>query len=89
MKALSGKALIGGLAAFWLVFGGTGFGLAHQKDARLPALFDQLKAASNVAAAGEIEAKIWTIWLECFSNGREVLQGLGHFRSGDGQMAHV
>src|SRR6185312_11099311 len=37
---------------------------ADQKDARLPGLFDQLKAAPNSDAATEIEAKIWAIWVK-------------------------
>lgn len=64
MKALSGKALIGGLAAFWFLFGGADSVPADQKDVRLPGLFDRLKAASDVEAAAAIEAQIWVIWLE-------------------------
>jgi tetratricopeptide (TPR) repeat protein len=64
MRALSGKALIGGLAAFWFFVAGATIALADQKDARLPPLFDQLKAAASMEAARAIEAKIWTIWLE-------------------------
>jgi tetratricopeptide (TPR) repeat protein len=64
MKALSGKVLIGGLAAFWFLGAGASIAPADQKDARLPALFDQLKAAPDVGAAAAIEAKIWTVWLE-------------------------
>jgi tetratricopeptide (TPR) repeat protein len=64
MTALSGKALIGGLAAFWFLFGGASIAPADQKDARLPALFDQLKTAPDAGAAAAIEAQIWAIWLQ-------------------------
>jgi tetratricopeptide (TPR) repeat protein len=64
MQALSGKALIGGLAAFWFLIAGATLAPADQKDARLPPLFDQLKAAATMEAAQAIEAKIWAIWLE-------------------------
>jgi len=64
MRALSGKLLIGGLAAFWFLFGGAAVALADQKDARLPALFDALKTAPTVEAGAEVEAQIWAIWLE-------------------------
>ena len=64
MRPLSGKALIGGMAAFWFLLAGAGFAAADQKDARLPALFEALKAAPDSMAAMEIGAKIWTIWLE-------------------------
>ena len=36
---------------------------ASQNDARLPALFDQLKAAASPEDAGSIEQAIWQIWL--------------------------
>jgi tetratricopeptide (TPR) repeat protein len=64
MEALSGKVLIGGLAAFWFLFGGATGVLADQKDARLPALFDSLKVAPDMETAAAIQAKIWVIWLE-------------------------
>jgi len=64
MKALSGKVLIGGMAAFWFLLAGVGIAPADQKDARLPALFNDLKTAPDPEKATEIEAKIWTIWLE-------------------------
>jgi tetratricopeptide (TPR) repeat protein len=64
MTALSGKALIGGLAAFWFLCGGAAIAPADQKDVRLPELFVRLKAASDVEAAQAIEAQIWTIWLQ-------------------------
>jgi len=64
MRPLSGKVLIGGSAAFWFLLAGAGMVAADQKDARLPALFAQLKTAADPMAATEIEAKIWTIWLE-------------------------
>jgi tetratricopeptide (TPR) repeat protein len=64
MRLLSGKVLIGGTAAFCFLLAGAGCAAADQKDARLPPLFQQLKAAPDQAAALEIEAKIWTIWLE-------------------------
>src|SRR4051794_7446754 len=35
---------------------------ADQRDPRLPGLFEQLKAASDVATAGELEQQIWDIW---------------------------
>ncbi len=64
MTPLSGKVLIGGVAAIWFLLAGAGTAAADQKDARLPPLFEQLKAAPDPAAALEIEAKIWNIWLE-------------------------
>ena len=64
MTALSGKALIGGLAALWFLCGGAAIAPADQTDARLPGLFDRLKAAGDVEAAQAIEAQIWAIWLE-------------------------
>ena len=64
MRPRSGKALIGGMAAFWFLCAGAGFAAADQKDARLPALFEALLGAPDPMAALEIEAKIWTIWLE-------------------------
>jgi tetratricopeptide (TPR) repeat protein len=78
MKALLGKALIGGLAAFWFLEAGAGSALADQKDARLPALFVQLKAASDTKAAGEIEARIWTIWLEANDPAIDTLMAEGN-----------
>ena len=36
--------------------------LADQTDARLPALFDQLRAAPDATAAGAVEVQIWAIW---------------------------
>ena len=64
MTAISGKVLIGGLTAFWFLFGGMASAPADQKDARLPGLFDQLKAAPDMAAAAAVEAQIWDIWLK-------------------------
>lgn len=37
---------------------------ADQTDARLPGLFEQLRAAANRAEAAEVEAQIWSIWSE-------------------------
>jgi tetratricopeptide (TPR) repeat protein len=37
---------------------------ADQKDARLPALFDALKAAQTVEAARPVEMQIWSIWTD-------------------------
>lgn len=37
---------------------------ADQNDARLPALFSQLAAASSAADAKPVEARIWEIWLQ-------------------------
>ena len=62
--AHSGKALIGGLAAFWFLVAGAGSTPADQKDMRLPQLFDALKAAPSSEEAATVEAKIWAIWLE-------------------------
>src|SRR3569623_650788 len=64
MRPLSGKALIGGVAAIWFLLAGAGLAAADQKDARLPDLFAQLKSAADPMKATGIEAKIWTIWLE-------------------------
>ncbi len=44
--------------------GFVGAARADQKDARLPALFDQLKAAPTGDAAAAIERQIWNIWVE-------------------------
>ncbi len=78
MMALSGKALIGGLAVFWFLFGGADNAPADQKDARLPALFDQLKAAPDIAAATAIEARIWNIWLEANDPAIDTLMSEGN-----------
>jgi tetratricopeptide (TPR) repeat protein len=64
MQALLGKALIGGLAVIWFVVAAATLAAADQKDARLPELFEVLKAAPDMEAAQAIEAKIWAIWLE-------------------------
>jgi len=64
MQALLGKALIGGLAAFWFLLGDASSATADQKDARLPALFKQLKAAPDLSAAAALEEQIWAIWLQ-------------------------
>jgi tetratricopeptide (TPR) repeat protein len=63
MQAHSGKALIGGLILTWFLAGGIS-APADQKDARLPALFDQLKSAASPEDAAAVEAQIWAIWLE-------------------------
>jgi tetratricopeptide (TPR) repeat protein len=52
------------MAVIWFLFAGAGMAAGDQKDARLPALFDALQAAADPMTAMEIEAKIWTIWLE-------------------------
>jgi tetratricopeptide (TPR) repeat protein len=44
--------------------GFVGAARADQKDTRLPALFDQLKAAPTGDAAAAIERQIWNIWVE-------------------------
>jgi tetratricopeptide (TPR) repeat protein len=64
MRPLSGKALIGGSAVIWFLLAGAGIGGADQKDARLPDLFAQLQKAPDPMTAMEIEAQIWSIWLE-------------------------
>ena len=38
------------------------FADADQKDSRLPALFDQLKAAATAEEAKPVEMQIWSIW---------------------------
>ena len=50
---------------------------ADQKDPRLPALFDQLKAAGTVETAQPIEQQIWTIWSQSESDDVNLLMGLG------------
>ena len=50
---------------------------ADQKDPRLPALFDQLKAAETVETAQPIEQQIWTIWSQSESDDVNLLMGLG------------
>ena len=64
MRPLSGKALIGGMAAIWFLLAGAGFAAADQKDARLPALFNDLRTAADPETAQIIEGKIWGIWLQ-------------------------
>jgi tetratricopeptide (TPR) repeat protein len=64
MRPLFGKALIGGLSAFWFLLGGADYTSADQKDPRLPALFAQLRDAPDGETAEAIESKIWAIWLE-------------------------
>jgi len=64
MRPLSGKALIGGLTAFWFLVGGVETTPADQKDGRLPELFAALKAAPDVETAAAVEDKIWRIWLQ-------------------------
>jgi tetratricopeptide (TPR) repeat protein len=78
MRPLSGKALIGGVAAFWFLFGCADGAPADQKDARLPALFDQLKAAPDPEGAAAIEAKIWAIWLEADDKAIDTLMSEGN-----------
>ena len=50
---------------------------ADQKDPRLPALFDQLKAAETVETAQPVEQQIWTIWSQSESDDVNLLMGLG------------
>src|SRR4051812_31258846 len=78
MRPLSGKALIGGLAAFWFLVGGACGAPADQKDARLPALFDQLKAAPDIEAAAAVEAQIWAIWLQANDQAIDTLMTEGN-----------
>lgn len=58
------KRIVLCLALLAAVVLSAGAARADQKDARLPGLFDQLKAAPNSNAATEIEAKIWAIWVK-------------------------
>lgn len=37
---------------------------ADQNDPALPALFDQLQSASDVASASALESQIWQLWLD-------------------------
>ena len=50
---------------------------ADQGDPRLPALFDQLKAAGTAETAQPIEQQIWTIWSQSESDDVNLLMGLG------------
>ena len=50
---------------------------ADQKDPRLPALFDQLKAAETVETAQPVEQRIWSIWAQSESDDVNLLMGLG------------
>jgi tetratricopeptide (TPR) repeat protein len=50
---------------------------ADQSDPRLPALFDQLKAAGTAETAQPIEQQIWTIWSQSESDDVNLLMGLG------------
>jgi len=66
--------------AFGLVFGlamHAGPAAADQDDARLEALFAQLKAAPDVFAAQEVEAAIWHIWIRSDDNVIGILMGQG------------
>ena len=48
----------------FLALAGGPAALADQTDARLPALFAQLQAAPDPAAAEAVAARIWVIWSE-------------------------
>lgn len=50
---------------------------ADQRDPRLPALFDRLKAAESFETAQPIEAEIWTIWSQSEVDEVNLLMGLG------------
>jgi tetratricopeptide (TPR) repeat protein len=58
MRAVWALSLLAGLA------GVPGSGACDQTDPRLGPLFEQLKAATQPAAASSIEGQIWEIWLE-------------------------
>ncbi len=62
------------VAALWLVAGAAA---ADQRDARLPALFDLLKAAESPQAAQQLEAQIWRIWSTSRSATAELLLAHG------------
>ncbi|HEX6102744.1 MAG TPA: tetratricopeptide repeat protein [Alphaproteobacteria bacterium] len=50
---------------------------ADQRDPRLPALFERLKAAETLEAAQPIEAEIWTIWAQSENDDVNLLMGIG------------
>jgi tetratricopeptide (TPR) repeat protein len=52
------------LSLFFGLAGLPGSGVCDQTDPRLGPLFEQLKAATQPAAASSIERRIWDIWLE-------------------------
>jgi len=58
---------------------------ADQKDKRLPALFDQLKAAPSPDAAAGIEEKIWEIWFDSHDKAIDaaIADGQAAMESGD------
>jgi len=56
-----------------LLMGVPSSGRPDQRDARLVALFEQLKTAGNRQTALAVEADIWRIWLE---SGREEIDAL-------------
>lgn len=58
MRPVRALCLLIGLAGF------PGAGACDQTDPRLAPLFEQLRGASEPAAASSIERQIWDIWLE-------------------------
>jgi tetratricopeptide (TPR) repeat protein len=50
---------------------------ADQKDSRLDALFEQLKAAASPPEAQVIETQIWLIWMEAKDGPTDTLMQLG------------
>ncbi|HUA52010.1 MAG TPA: tetratricopeptide repeat protein [Candidatus Sulfotelmatobacter sp.] len=56
------RALAAALVAAWLLSAPAA--RADQNDARLPALFEQLKTTRSAADAAAVQATIWAVWME-------------------------
>jgi tetratricopeptide (TPR) repeat protein len=52
--------------------------LADQRDARLPELFAELRAAGDIATGRAIEQRIWTLWYEHDDAAVVLLMRQGH-----------
>ena len=74
-RLISGAAVFGAFAAIGPSFVGDAH--ADQKDPRLPALFDALKAAPTSGAATAIEHRIWGIWFESGDGEIDKLMAIG------------
>jgi tetratricopeptide (TPR) repeat protein len=57
--------------------GWPGLAAADQKDSRLDALFEQLRAAASPPEAQVIETQIWLIWMEAKDGPTDTLMQLG------------
>ena len=64
MRVSPHRALLAALFVWPILLATLAPAAADQDDARLPALFQALKAAPSSAEAQPIEQRIWAIWLE-------------------------